>query len=438
MFRFTVLLTVMWLPALLVGYEQFGDFFYWRHQLTLYTGVLSLGYMSIAALLAARFKWVESIVKGLDKGYAIHKNLGIGATVTLIFHWAIVKSAHWLIDAQMIAPPNRGSHPELTGIDWRGIAEQVGDISFKVFLIFSLISLIQAISYKKFKSIHKLGGVLVLVGVFHSVLLLDWNIESLPMNVTIFALSVIGIWCSCLSLLGKIGKGNKVTGKVADVKKFTNDKAEHSVIRFSIQLEDDFDYKEGQFAYLDFHDGEAPHPFSVLDYDQKQKLVSFGIKDLGDYTHQLVNTLSMQQKVTIEGSYGKFQISNQEHQVWIGAGIGIVPFISRLYWLNRQTDKTNLPIQKVELFYCVNSQKEAFFQTEIVKILNELKFIELHIIDAEKGQLLDGAQITNKMAGKAYDVSFCGPSSFSNNLQSYLFLAGLPTSKFHKEIFKMR
>lgn len=438
MLKFTALLTLLWLPALLVGYDKFGDFFFWRSQLTMYTGILSLGYMSLAVLLAARFSWVESKVKGLDKGYALHKTLGIGATIALILHWVTVKSAHWLIDAQLIAMPDRGPRPTLEGINWREIAEQVGDVSFKVFLIFSLISLVQTISYKKFKFTHKLGGILVLAGVFHSMMLLNWDIASIPMNSAITALSVIGVWCSFMSLFGRIGNTNKVKGNISQVTKFALVEQSASVARFTVQLDNAIHYKEGQFAYLDFHDGEAPHPFSILDYDKDNRLVSFGVKDLGDYTHQLVNKLEAGQAVTIEGSYGRFQMSGHEHQVWVGAGIGIVPFISRLYWLKRKADKTQPSLKKIELFYCVNSKREAFFEHEIIKILNHLDFIKLHLLDAKKGEMLDGEQIATIMAGKTYDVSFCGPKEFGKNLQKYLAETGLPEGRFHKEIFKMR
>jgi predicted ferric reductase len=272
----------------------------------------------------------------------------------------------------------------------------------------------------------------VLAGVFHSVLLLDWNTSSISINLTIIALSVVGLWCSCLSLFGKIGKTNKVQGNVAYLEKYDN------VVRFSVKLDNKLEYKEGQFAYLDFKDGESPHPFSVLNYDEENNTVSFGVKDLGDYTHNLVNNLKEGASVTVEGCYGQFQISTSSHQVWVGAGIGIVPFISRLYWLHQRSKTAANSYTNIVLYYCVNRSREAFFEKEIIGLLSKLDFIELHVLDAQRGELLNGEQIATKMAGKSYDVSFCGPESFGNSLQSYLTLTGLPDANFHKEIFKMR
>ena len=438
MFRITAILTLLWLPSLLVNWQSLDSFFAWRHQLTMYSGLLGLGYMGIAVLLAARFSWVEEIVKGLDKGYKLHKNLGIGATVALFSHWLIIKSGPWLVGAGVIGRPNRGPMPAIEGINWHAVAEQVGDVSFKVFLIFSIISLYQAISYKKFKFTHKIGGLLMLAGVFHTAFLLDWNAGTIPMNAAIIVISIIGIWCSWLSLSGNIGKGNKSQGQVINVEAYSAKSNQSSVVRFSIKLESLIRYKEGQFAYLDFHDGEAPHPFSILDFDPENQTISFGVKDLGDYTHKLVNNLSVGQKVTVEGGYGAFQTPESERQVWIGAGIGIVPFISRLYWLKRKATKQQIELEEVHLFYCVSCKKEAFFGNEILSLVQRLDFIKLHLVNAEDGELLDSQLILNMVDSKDFDTSFCGPVQFGNKLKRELLAMGVAQERFHTEIFNMR
>jgi len=438
MIRFTALLTLLWLPSLLIGWDSLDNFFAWRHQLTMYSGLLGLGYMGLAVLLAARFNWVEAKVKGLDKGYRLHRNVGIGATVSLFCHWLIIKSGQWLVGAGVVERPNRGPRPEIEGINWHAIAEQVGDISFKVFLIFSIISLVQAVSYKRFKFTHKVGGLLMIAGVFHTAFLLDWNAGAIPMNIAIAIISIVGVWCSWLSLSGNIGKKNKAEGAIEKVTTYPGQADQNVAVRFSINLTSEIRYKEGQFAYLDFHDGEAPHPFSVLNFNAEQQLIEFGVKDLGDYTHHLVNSIQPGQKVTVEGGYGSFQIPEFEKQVWVGAGIGIVPFVSRLYWLTMQAKKQHIALEKVHLFYCVNSEKEAFFHDEILSLVRRLDFIELHLVNAEYGEQLDSQQIVEQVASKDFDLCFCGPQPFANALKTGLDTLGLPEERFHTEIFKIR
>jgi len=142
--------------------------------------------------------------------------------------------------------------------------------------------------------------------------------------------------------------------------------------------------------------------------------------------------------VTVEGGYGYFQIPQQAMQVWVGAGIGIVPFISRLYWLERKASKENLKYKKIHLFYCVNSRKEAFFEKEILAILGQLDCIELEVLDADKGEFLSAEQIVSITSSKEFDVSFCGPAAFGDSLRTDLASAGIGSECFHTEIFKMR
>jgi len=436
MLKLTLILILIWIPSLLLEIGNLDNFFVWRHALTILTGFVSLSYMCLAVLLSARFKWVENITKGLDKGYALHKKLGIGATISLILHWVIIKSAHWLIALDLIVKPHKHKHKGLIeGINWHSLAEHVGEISFKIFLIFSFISLVQAISYKTFKFTHKIAGLLIFAGIFHAAILIDWNIQSITMNIAIVPLAIAGIYCSWLSLSGQIGKNKKSKGLITFVNPLVGSHDKRLAVHFAVKLDKAIDYKEGQFAYLDFHDNEYAHPFSILNYDQKTNVIEFAVKDLGDYTNKLVNTLNNGHKVTIEGSYGYFQISDFTHQVWVGAGIGIVPFISRLYWLQCKGSKEKLSIKKVHFFYCINSQKDAFFQDEIIAIINGLSFIELHILDAQKGELLNAEQIKQLVGEQSFDVSFCGPSAFAKQLQADLAFSD---ELFHKEIFKMR
>ncbi|KLV07305.1 oxidoreductase [Photobacterium aquae] len=438
MFKFTAILTLLWLPNILMNWDKLDGFFPWRHQLTMYSGLLGLGYMSLTILLAMRFRWVEKLTKGLDKGYQLHKKLGIGATISLFCHWLIVKSGPWLVETGILSKPNRGPRPEIDGINWHLIAEQVGDISFKLFLIFVIISLVQAISYKKFKFTHKLGAILMLAGIFHTVFLLDWNISAIPMNIAIASISAAGIWCSWLSLSGKIGRNNKANGTVKDVKTYSVGTDPNTVVRFSISLDSTINYKEGQFAYLDFHDGESPHPFSILNFNTEKQLIEFGVKDLGDYTHELVNNLKAGQKVTVEGGYGAFQIPNCETQVWVGAGIGIVPFISRLYWLADKAETTSDKLKEVHLFYCVSSEQEAFFHKEILAIIQHLDFIKLHLVNTKNGECLDSDRVMNTVECKNFDICFCGPQQFGNMLKAGLGTSGISENRFRTEFFKMR
>lgn len=107
MIKLIVLIVACWLPSLYFSWNTNADFFFWRHQLTLLSGAIALIFMAIGMVLAARFRPVENWIHGLDKGYALHKKLGIGALVALIIHWLIIKAPKWLIQLELIARPHR-------------------------------------------------------------------------------------------------------------------------------------------------------------------------------------------------------------------------------------------------------------------------------------------------------------------------------------------
>lgn len=71
-------------------------------------------------------------------------------------------------------------------------------------------------------------------------------------------------------------------------------------------------------------------------------------------------------------------------------------------------------------------------------ILRSIDFIELHLIESNKGNRLTSEQILKSMDNKAFSVSFCGPEGFGVSLKDTLVKAGLSEASFHKEIFKMR
>ncbi|WP_394243024.1 ferredoxin reductase family protein [Vibrio astriarenae] len=435
--RLTIILVLLWLPSLLAHWESFDSFFTWRHQLIMLSGLLALGYMSIAVLLSLRLRWVETWTLGLDKSYQIHKQLGIGATVALIFHWLFVEGAKWLVQADIIARPHKGPRPIVEGIQWRPIAESVGEWTFYLFLVFAVISLIQAISYQKFKYVHKLGGLLMIAGVFHSLLLLDWNSPSMPMNIAIGALSIIGTVGALISLMGKIGSANRASGIVKDVYRYsTPDKPQ--VVRLRVQLSTPLQVKHGQFVFLNFEDGETPHPFSILNYERDKGVIEFAIKALGDYTQHLTRHIQNGAAVSVEGGYGCFQISQTQNQAWVGAGIGIVPFVSRLYFLQKRGLEETRSYEKIHLFYCVNSRKEALFESEIINLIRNLDFVVLHLVSAEDGEFLCADRLVRSFEDSNYDVSFCGPKRFGKQLRAALMNYGLPKHDFHFERFTMR
>lgn len=430
MLRLTTYLTLIWAIMLPFTWPEDPTFFYYRFQLIMLSGIISLGYMTAAMLLAIRPVWLESKLNGLDKMYHLHKQLGIGTIIALSLHWFICNSPKWLVQSGIIQRPERPARI-IEGIDWHALAKIAGEWSFYLFLLFAAISLIQAITYKKFVIVHKLAGIIFIAGAIHSILLLKFNSDFIIYNIAAIIMASIGCYCSWLSLTGRIGKTRKVKGLISHTERFTD----HTV-NFQITLESPIDYQAGQFVYLNFYDGESSHPFTVVHYDRNNQTIEIAVKALGDYTTEMFNNLQEEQQVEVEGSYGQFLLSNTKKQVWIGAGIGITPFVA---WLESIIASQRNEIEKVVFFYCAKNKLDAFFAQRLQHLTNAISNVELKILFADEGQFLTPQEITRLMGNNIdYSVSFCGPEIFAKNLKEGLAKTGWPVEKFHHEMFSMR
>ena len=141
------LLTALWLAANLPLPETLG-FIAIRNLLVQYSGVLSLGAMSVIMVLATRARWLESWVNGLDKSYRLHKWLGISALVTSIVHWIASQGPKWMVGLGLIEAPQRGRPPgggpsldtvQAFFMSQRGLAEGVGEWKILIHVIVPLV-----------------------------------------------------------------------------------------------------------------------------------------------------------------------------------------------------------------------------------------------------------------------------------------------------------
>ena len=95
---FLGLLSALWLLADSLWPQPF-TYFSFRTVFMQYSGVVAVGMMSVAMLLALRPKWLEPTLDGLDKMYRLHKWLGISGLVLAILHWLFSQAPKWLVGA---------------------------------------------------------------------------------------------------------------------------------------------------------------------------------------------------------------------------------------------------------------------------------------------------------------------------------------------------
>ncbi|TJZ73532.1 ferredoxin reductase family protein [Chitiniphilus eburneus] len=410
-----------------------ANFFAWRKEFILLTGISAFTCMSLAMLLAVRPAWLEGHIGGLDKGYALHKWLGIAAGVLILLHWLGHDGAKWLVEAGLVQRPVRagGEARGATGFSFKELAHQLGSWSFYVMAALVVLALTKRFPYKYFHWVHKAFGVIFLIGTYHGLVLMPQAWWSQPAGWLMIAVGAIGSACALWSLAGLIGRSRTRHGKVTHI-----DLADGGIIDLRIRLDGEgLTHKAGQFAFLKFDTLEGAHPFTIASAGHDPQALRFAIKPLGDYTQTLLNRIKAGQAVAVEGPYGRFDFSgNAEHEVWVAGGIGITPFMARLEDLAAHGGAR----RPTELWYSTATRFEAAFPADLEAQCQRAGVRLKRVIADEDGRLSAQhlAQHSGDLSRTA--VWFCGPLPFADSLRRGLTQHGLPKAAFHAERFAMR
>jgi predicted ferric reductase len=369
-FLATLLLpTALWLAADTLLPEPF-TYFSFRSVFLQYSGVIAIAVMSVAMLLALRSRWLESLLGGLDRMYRLHKWLGIAALVKRFpYHW--------------------------------------------------------------FARTHKWIALAYLAVAYHTVVLTKFAYWSQPVGWLVAALLIGGSVAALLSLGGRIGAGHKVQGHIAALTEYPG----VHVLEAAIQMEDGWrGHAPGQFAFVTSDTREGAHPYTIASaWNPAERRLVFIAKALGDHTRRLRDTLKIGMPVTVEGPYGCFDFEDaQSRQIWVGAGIGITPFIARMKQRAATPDA-----RAIDLFH-----PTAEFDQSAIDHLTadaEAAGVCLHLlVDARDGRL-NGERIRAAVPDWASaSIWFCGPPRFGEALRADFVAHGLPPDRFHQELFEMR
>ncbi|MBV1800197.1 ferric reductase-like transmembrane domain-containing protein [Siccirubricoccus sp. G192] len=438
-----VLLSGLWLLAN-PGALAPASFFAFRDSMVQYSGILAMGCMSLAMILAMRPRWPERWFGGLDKMYRLHKWLGIGGLVLAIAHWLWAKGPKWAVGLGWLERPQRGPRAAVEGVEQfllsqRGVAEGLGEWAFYGSVLLIAVALIHRIPYRIFYKTHRLLAVAYLVLVFHSLVLMNFPYWASPLGVVMAVLLAYGTWAAIVVLVRRVGASRKVDGTTTRLHYFPSLRV----------LEGEVDtlqgwpgHKPGQFAFVTWDEAEEAHPCTIASaWNPSEHRLTFITKELGDFTRRLPEALRVGQPVKVEGPYGCFTFDdNRTRQIWIGGGIGITPFIARMKQLamDRQAYSGRPRSQAIDLFHTT-----ADYSEEAIGKLTadaEAAGVRLHVLHDTRDGRLTGDRIREAVPDwQEASVWFCGPAGFGDALSKDFASHGLPvTTRFHRELFSMR
>jgi predicted ferric reductase len=212
------------------------------------------------------------------------------------------------------------------------------------------------------------------------------------------------------------------------------------------------DYQAGQFAWLKIGSSSPmpENPFSIASCSkQNSSEVSFMIKDVGDFTHQ-IGQLQVGHKMFVDGPYGNFGVeafsNNQDQLVMIAGGVGIAPMISILRQMERAQD-TNLMNKQILLIYGNRVAEQAVNLKNMFKLgsFKHLEVIQLVSEPTKEWQslkgVLDAAMLQRMLSAhqinsKTAQFMICGPAEMIDSVETSLDQFGAPLANIASEKFQ--
>lgn len=393
--------------------------FTWSHSatLSLIAGVSGLVCMAMSCILASRWQIVEALFGGLDRIYDTHKWLGIWALLFATFHFVFkAKMGQWEL-APIIELSNY----------WTRMLRQLSLVALGFIVI---LALNRAIPYQTWRWWHKLSGPLFMIVILH------WLSFESPITLDSYA----GLWLAVTCTLGLVAALYKLlfykllapggTYKIISVTQAHN----------SVQLElspigKGFPFQAGQFGFLSVQEKglREPHPFTIASSHTEKGNIRFVIRSLGDYTQKLHDQAKVGMIADVKAPHGRFKrIEDAQQEIWIGAGVGITPFIS---WLK---DRHIGHFERVNLLYCFEPAR-AFPTVERIQELSDHAQVRLTLIPSGSRDLENTlAQAVQTTDPAHIHISFCGPKGLLKHVKNLMNTYGIPAKNIHYELFEFR
>ncbi|WP_341304864.1 ferredoxin reductase family protein [Pseudomonas sp. TMP25] len=385
--------------------------------LSMIFGTTALLYMAASCLLGSRWRAVESVFGGLDRVYETHKWLGIWALVLASYHFVFKANLDEWNSVPIFELPKY----------WTRLARQLSYVALGLIV---LLALNRKIPYSQWRWWHKLSGPLFLIVIVH------WLSFKSPITLS----SPVGVWVALFCATGVLAAVYKLllypcVGRAGEYRVAAVSRDKGAVHLTLEPVRQKFAFKAGQFAFLAMQEKglREPHPFTIASAHASNGQIEFVIRGLGDYTSKLCECAKIGMHADIYAPYGRFKRpAHAKQEVWIGAGVGISPFIS---WLQ---DAQAKDFDNATLVYCFNPSR-AFPPVEALQAMAEQRGVRFIGNPGGLDALVDSLHhAVGRTEPANVHVSFCGPKGLLLKVRELMTAQHIPRANLHIELFEFR
>lgn len=179
-----------------------------------YSGVLAIGAMSVAMVLATRPAWLEPSLNGLDKMYRLHKWLGIATLAAATVHWLWAQGTKWAVGWGWLTRPARKPRAAVTDsmgsiesalrgcTDWPRTWANGPSTPSRCYWCWLWL---KRFPYRLFAKTHHWMAAIYLVLAFHTLVLVQFLYWAQPVGWALAMLLASGTVSAVWVLLGRVG-----------------------------------------------------------------------------------------------------------------------------------------------------------------------------------------------------------------------------------------
>jgi len=395
-------------------------------------GVAGLSFMLVAAMLSSRVPGFDKLFGGLTKLWFTHHDLAAISFLLLLAHPLLLgfSAISVSLDAGVsLLFSLKGNAPVLIG--WAAL------IVMMLFLAPSF-SFFGEPKYQRWKLIHKLAAVALILALIHSFLLARqinylWETILWSIYAGLAVMAIVYRWFFSRQIFFKTR--GRLRYRVAKIERPLAGVAELTLAPEENKLA----YEPGQFVYLTPFDKSLSagcgqeHPFTISSAPHEAEL-RLAIKDLGDASRALQN-VQIGSQARIEGPYGAFFPSSydEDKELWIAGGIGVTPFLSRARHFVEQENEID-----AHCFLCVQDEARALFREELQGLAARLPGFNLTMHYFYQEGPINKAFIEKHCPDFKHRACYiCGPPPLLTCVQKFLRAAGVPNKRIHTEEFNL-
>ena len=382
----------------------------------LFIGSVSILMMAWSNILSTRVAPVESVFGGLDRVYRWHRWFGALSVVTMWLHTENIDDVKGIMGASK---------------DIADAAEDLAETATNILYVLIAVSILRWVPTRWWRLTHKFLVIPYAIACWHFFTATKPYANG----------SAWGMWFGAWMLAGLAAWAYRVVWRdmVRRGRRYRVVSAVNDGGATSLELEavgTPMRHKPGQFAFLKL-DVEAmaePHPFTIASPPGSDTL-RFVVKDLGDWTGRLADSVAPGDTAHVEGPYGRLRLtarSRGTRTVWIAGGVGITPFLGAAS--TRRPDALPVP----HLFYCVRNRDEAPGLAGLERAAREGRII-LDLRGSSEGNRLDGESLRRAFGDEGLrgaHVVMCGPDSLVRSMRSAV--QSLGARHVHVEEFDIR